>query len=216
MLVKYLGVVLDSWLTWREHMDVLVRKAHNLLWAGRRAYGVTWGPRPRVDHWLYVSIIRPSITFAALVWWPGCQTASAKKKLSRVQRLACLGIMELICTTPTNAVEALICFPPLELVVHSEARSAAHRLWSLGSWPYLHPNRGHSSILMRLQQPDPTFNMGVDAMRPAINFEPKYRVTTSTREDWTIGTGTPPVVKGLVWFTGGSKTEEGTGAGVYG
>ena len=52
-------------------------------------------------------------------------------------------------------------------------------------------------------------------MRPAFNFEPKYRVTMLTREDWTKGTGTSPVVKGLIWFTGGSKME-GTGAGVYG
>ena len=119
-------------------------------------------------------------------------------------------------TTPTNAVEALICLPPLELVVQSEVRSAVHHLWSQGSWSSLHPDRGHSSILMRLQQSDPTFNMGVDAMRPSFNFEPKYRVTSLTREDWTRGTGTPPVVKGHVWFTDGCRMKEGTGAGVYG
>jgi hypothetical protein len=65
---------------------------------------------------------------------------------------------------------------------------------------------------MQLQQSE----MGVDVMRPAFNFEPKYRVTMLTRENWTNGTGTPPVAKGLVWFTDGSKMEEGTGAGVYG
>ena len=37
-----------------------------------------------------------------------------------------------------------------------------------------------------------------------------------TREEWTRGPGAPPVVKGLVWFTGGSRTKGGTGAGVYG
>jgi hypothetical protein len=51
------------------------------------------------------------------------------------------------------------------------------RLWSLGGWSYLHPNRGHSSILTQLQQSDPIFNRGVDVMRPAFNFEPKYRIT---------------------------------------
>jgi ribonuclease HI len=58
--------------------------------------------------------------------------------------------------------------------------------------------------------------MEVDVRRPAFNLEPKYRVTTLSREEWTRGPGTPPVVNWLVWFTDGSKTMEGTGAGVYG
>jgi hypothetical protein len=36
-----------------------------------------------------------------------------------------------------------------------------------------------------------------------------------TREEWTRGPGTPPLVKGLIWCTDGSKTE-GTATGVYG
>jgi len=50
MLVKCLWVAQDSWLTWWEHVDVKVRKAHNLLWACRRACGATWGLRPKVVH----------------------------------------------------------------------------------------------------------------------------------------------------------------------
>jgi len=58
--------------------------------------------------------------------------ASAKKRLSRVQRLACLGITGAIRTTPTGAVETLTGLPPLDLVIQGEARSAVHHLWSLG------------------------------------------------------------------------------------
>jgi hypothetical protein len=58
--------------------------------------------------------------------------------------------------------------------------------------------------------------MGVDVMRAVLNLEPKYRVTILTREEWTRGPGTTPAVKGLVWFTDGSKTAEGTGGGVFG
>jgi len=90
--------------------------------------GVGWGPRPKVVHWLYVAIVRPTISFASLVWCAGCQTASAKKKLSKVQRLACSGITGAIRTTPTGAMEALIGLPPLDLVIKVEASSAAHRL----------------------------------------------------------------------------------------
>ena len=88
--VKYLGVILDSRLTWKEHIDAKVRKAQNSMWACRWACGVTWGLKPSMVHWLYVAVIRPSVTFASLVWWPGCQTACAKRKLSRVQTSACL------------------------------------------------------------------------------------------------------------------------------
>jgi hypothetical protein len=216
MSVKYLGVILDSWLTWREHVDVKVRKAQNSLWVWRRACGRAWDLGTRVVHWLHVSVISLSVTFAPLVWGPGCQTANAKKKLSRIQRMACLGITGAVCTTSTCAMEALICLPPLELVVQSEARMAVHRLWSLGCWSYLHPNRGHSSILKRLQQSDPIFNTGVDVMRAAFNLEPKYRVTMLTREDWTRGSGSSPEIRGLIWYTDGSKMKEGTGAGVLG
>jgi hypothetical protein len=57
--------------------------------------------------------------------------------------------------------------------------------------------------------------MGVDVMRPVFNLEPKYRVTMLTREEWTRGHGTRPIVKGLIWFTNGSRMTEGTRAGVF-
>jgi hypothetical protein len=68
-----------------------------------------------------------------------------------------------------------------------------HHLWSLGCSSYLHPFQGHSIILMRFQQSDPTFNMGVNVTRPAFDLEPSYRVTMLGRELWTRGPGTSPV-----------------------
>jgi hypothetical protein len=214
--VKYLGLILDSRLTWREHVDVRVRKAQNSFWACRRVCGGTCGLGPKVCHWLYTSVIRPSVTFASLVCWPGCQTARAKARLSKIQRLARLGITGAVRTTPTCAMEALICLHSLELMVQCEARLAAHHLWCLGCWSFLLLDRGHSNILKRLQHSDPVFNMTVTVMRPVFNLEPKYRVTMLTREDWTTVLGASPEVKGLVWYTDGSKMKRWTGAGVYG
>jgi hypothetical protein len=112
--------------------------------------------------------------------------------------------MEVIRTTPTGAMEALTGLSPLDLVIQGEVRSAAHWLWSLGCWSYLHSSRGHSGILMQLQRLDPVFNMGVDVMRPTFNCEPKYRVTILTRGKWNRGPWTP-VVKGLILFMDGSR-----------
>jgi hypothetical protein len=55
--VMYLGVILDSRLIWRDHIEVKVRKAYNLLWPCNRAFGVRWGLGPKVVHWLYVAIV---------------------------------------------------------------------------------------------------------------------------------------------------------------
>jgi len=63
---------------------------------------------PKVVHWLYVAIVRPTISLASLVWWSGCQRASTKNKLSKVQRLACLGITGAFRTIPTGAMEAFV------------------------------------------------------------------------------------------------------------
>jgi len=98
-----------------------------------------WVLGPKVVYLLYVDVVRPTISYASLVWWPGCQTASTKNKLSKVQRLTCLGITGDFCTTPTGAMEVLVGLPPLDLVIQGEARSVAHRLWSLGCWSFLHP-----------------------------------------------------------------------------
>jgi hypothetical protein len=124
-------------------------------------------------------------------------------------------LVTVILTTPTGAMEALVGLPTLDLLIQGEARSAAHRLWSLGGWSYLHP-RGHSCILTRLQKSDPIFNMSVDIMRPVYNLEPKYWVTMLRREEWTRSPRTPPAVKGLVWYTDGSRTAEGNGQGFMG
>jgi len=56
---------------------------------------------------------------------------------------------------------------------------------------------------------DPIFNMEVGVMKPAFNLECKYRVTMQTKEEWARGLVTL-IVKGLVWFTDGSRMMEVT------
>jgi hypothetical protein len=57
--------------------------------------------------------------------------------------------------------------------------------------------------------------MGVNVMRPAFNFKLKNMVSMLPTDEWARGPGTPPVVKGFIWFTDGLRMG-GTGAAVYG
>jgi hypothetical protein len=45
MSAKYLRVVLDSQLTWREHVDITVRKAHNLFLGLQEGLRCNVGPK---------------------------------------------------------------------------------------------------------------------------------------------------------------------------
>jgi len=110
---------------------------------------------------------------------------------------------------------AFNCLPPLALVVQSESGSAASHLWSLGCWAYPQPNQRHSSILMQLEKLDPICGMENDVNRQQFNSEPKFGVIMLTREAKTRGPKSPLAVKGPIWYTDGSKTWSGTGAGLY-
>jgi hypothetical protein len=69
---------------------------------------------------------------------------------------------------------------------------------------------------MRLQRYDSIFSKGHDTMRPAYHFETKYRVIISTKEEWTKKPRAHPAFKKLVWYTDGSRQQNGNGAGVFG
>ena len=109
--VKYLGVILDSKLTWQAHLTNKYNKAILTFWQCRRIVGKTWGITPKIVHWIYVAIIRPMLTLVAIVWWSRVELGVAKTMLGKLQRLACLAITGAIRTTPTAAMEILIGLP---------------------------------------------------------------------------------------------------------
>jgi len=67
---------------------------------------------------------------------------------------------------------------------------------------------------MQLQKLDPICGMENNVTGPPFSFEPKFWVIMLTREARTRGPKSPPAVKGPIWYTDGSKTWSGAGAGV--
>jgi hypothetical protein len=98
--VKYLGVTIDSKLSWNQHLQVIIRKTKTTFAVIRHTCGKQWGLRPKMVHWLYTRVIRPSIYYGALVWWPKAMQQTIKTQLSRIQRTACLAIMGVMRSTP--------------------------------------------------------------------------------------------------------------------
>ncbi|XP_060524731.1 uncharacterized protein LOC132701080 [Cylas formicarius] len=211
--VKYLGVWLDSKLTFQEHIRSRTRSAFGALWACRRAVGGTWGLGPKIMQWIYGTMVVPMLTHGAVAWWPGTRRAGARLVLDRLQRLACLCITGAMRTAPTRALEALVGLPSLADRVQMEAARTAVRLASCGLWREGTLNRGPYDILEGCRGDRGVMGMPSDVMIPEMTFFDKLTFLFPSREDWREGrVGS---WDGLVWYTDGSRMGDLAGAGAY-
>ena len=205
--VKYLGVVLDSKLTWNDHIDHKCKKAINALFQCKTSMGKRWGSTPRTAHWLYTAVIRPALTYGAVVWWNGAQKAVMARKLSRVQRTACLCITGAMCSVPTAALQIICGILPLDLQVQTETMRTAYHFSQLG----LQPTRqkwsiGHMQIWRYLSR-IPVTCMTSDFMKAEYYFDQAYCTKVPDRREWLEGKITDNQTVNIC-FTDGSKQDE--------
>jgi hypothetical protein len=109
--VKYLGLTLDKGLTWKKQLDKAISKAYKAFWTCRGTFGKTWGLKPKVVYWIYTAVVRPIVTYAAAIWWPRVKLKTSRAELSKLQRMACLGITGAVRSAPTAAMEVLLGLP---------------------------------------------------------------------------------------------------------
>ena len=83
--------------------------------------GNMWGLKPKMALWIYTAIVRPTVTYAGIVWWEKTNQKNVQRKLNKLQRLACLMILGCLNLTPTASTEALIDIPPLHLFIKHDA-----------------------------------------------------------------------------------------------
>ena len=213
--VKHLGIVLDSKLTWKEHLQSKCKKAVALFWQCRRIVGKTWGITPKIAHWIYITIIRPMLTHGAVVWWPRVELAVARTLLSSLQRLACLAITGAIRTTPTAAMEMLTGLLPLDIHIKQVAMSTCYRLKSNINWKHTYDPKSHTHVLDWMHKVAPVTNMEGDRMKVRFSFDKQYKVDFPDRANWLDDHMYPIPRNTTTVFTDGSKSSSGTGVGIY-
>ena len=162
---------------------------------------------------MYTAVIRPTITYAAVVWWPRVNKITAGKKLEHIQRLACLHITSAVRTTLTAALETIIGLTPLPIFVKQHAMIACYRLLINSQWT--HTYCGHTVIINLLKKNVPSMQMRSDNILPRYMFDKNFVVSISSKEDWTYHNASFP--DDIVCFTDGSRHQlHGcTGASVY-
>ena len=128
--VKYLGINIDTKLTWNKHLEQVVNKAKSALWVCQKTFGMKWGLNPKMIYWTYLTIVLPKISYGALVWWPKTMEKTAQMKLAKLQRLATTSIIGAMRSTPSAALDALLDVLPLHQFLQLEAERTAHNYFS--------------------------------------------------------------------------------------
>ena len=127
---RYLGVLLDQNLNWKEQEANAVKKG--TIWTAqiRRAVRSEWGLTPKHAKRLYTSITIPRTFYAIDVWCPppGCLGSSRTMgKLRRIQHAGTLAITGGLRTTPTDLLDVHTNLLPTHLEIDKHCARMAVR-----------------------------------------------------------------------------------------
>lgn len=112
--VKYLGVYLDSHMTWEYHVDYIYGKAMKKVGYLKYLCGRHFGPGLAEYLLLYTSIVRPTLDYGAPFYCDAISTCY-EKKLDQVQRNALRFIYRAMKTESLSKLEVISNIEPLGL-----------------------------------------------------------------------------------------------------
>ncbi|XP_070144620.1 uncharacterized protein [Drosophila kikkawai] len=155
-------------------------------------FGKNWGIHPKIIIRLYTAVVRPIITYGALVWWPALTRAYNVQKLTRIQRSACAGATGGLRSCPAAALNAILNIIPIEHFIRNTAAQGAD-----SERDKLSEDSRHTLHYMTTE----------------LRFGNTYTTIYPTREDWKRGRVTEADEVSL--YTDGLKMSGGVGAGIY-
>ena len=204
---RILGVIFDTKLTWKPHLNQKVDKCKATLMKIKPILNKHWSPNPILNRWVYTSVIIPILTYGSVIWERVTDLKGIRKKLEKLQRLGLTGIANTRRSTPTAALEHVYDIPPLHLQIKQKAQETFLRLGEIKQDEWSYPRIKKQGHLERLRSSIPNIRVD-DTMTPRPNRNRTYKVVIDPKlKDY-------PETEGVIIFTDGSKSGSKTGAGV--
>lgn len=120
--VKYLGVILDTRLSFKQHVDFVTKKAATRVETLQRILP-RQGGASYMKRRLLNSVVESTILYAAPVWHQATEVKSYVKKMESVQRRMAISITRSYRTTSTVALQVLAGVIPIDLLIEERART---------------------------------------------------------------------------------------------
>jgi len=159
---------------------------------------------------LYEAILKPKLTYAALVWWKATEKYTTARSLDHVQAVVLRGIYGLRKSTPIAAVRMMLDISGLDAEVKLAAARTAYRLQCSKEWRG--KGTGHASIQGKMLR-GTIFKAPRDRTIKTTMFGRRFKALIPDREKWKSGQS---LGHGDIWYTDGSKDLRGTGFGISG
>ena len=215
---KLLGITLDNKLSWNEHIVKQCKKAKGILMQCRRAVGPTWGFTPKTMRWIYTAVVRPSLTYGAMIWINGTKTKQNQALLTSVQRLGNILITGAMPSSSSTALDRITGFTPIEIWLEEEAAKGALRQRISGHWergPMI-SSKGNLTSHIKLNndilKSVPVLKEEQDSITTTLNIDTNFSVEIPHRD---LYEELPADDKVIICYTDGSKIDEDVGAAVY-
>jgi hypothetical protein len=120
--MKNLGIIFDSKLTFREHINYMAEKCTKLIFALSKSAKLHWGLKHATLKTIYTGGIPPLLLYGAPVWRKGIDKASYKSNLVRVQRLINIKIAKAYRIVLHEALCVFTAMMPIDLKIEKSAR----------------------------------------------------------------------------------------------
>ena len=108
----FLGVKLDTRLTWKPQIEKMERSSLQKLALMRKLAGTSWGADSSILTKVYTTTVRPTLEYASTAW--GTAAKTNKSRLDKVQNMALRVILGAMKTTPAHDMEKTANVEPLE------------------------------------------------------------------------------------------------------
>ena len=99
----FLGVKLDTRLTWKPQIEKMERSSLQKLALMRKLAGTSWGADSSILTKVYTAAVRPTMEYASTTW--GTSAKTNKSRLDKVQNMALRVILGAMKTTPVHDME---------------------------------------------------------------------------------------------------------------
>ncbi|GFS56744.1 hypothetical protein TNCV_2221791 [Trichonephila clavipes] len=115
--MKYLGVLLDTKFSWKQHLSYISEKCDKLQRGLNRIARNTFGINFNVHSVIYKQGIEPFILYGSRVWGEALKRKMNSKYLRRIQRRILLRVICGYSTISYDSVYAISGFPPIDITI---------------------------------------------------------------------------------------------------